>query len=68
MAFTEIAINYTVNSSIAKAPFKVLYGENILFPIDFFLSRKSHINPHAHNFASKMKQLVAKAKIAMHDT
>ena len=67
MAVTEMAINFTINASINKAPFKVFYGENIPLPIDLLLSRESSINPHAHTFASKMKQLVDKVKSAMHD-
>ena len=56
MAVTEMAINSTINASINKAPFEVLYGENIPLPVDLLLSRESSINPNAHNFARKMKK------------
>ena len=46
MAFTEMAINSNINASIKKAPFEVLYGENIPLPVDLLLSRESSINPH----------------------
>ena len=59
VAVTEMAINSTINASIKKAPFEVLYGENIPLPdVDLLLFRESSINPHAHTFARKMKQLV----------
>ena len=67
MADIEMAINFTFNASIKNAPFEILYGENILLPIDLILSRESWINPHAHTFARKMKQLVTKLKSTMHD-
>ena len=67
MAVTEIAINSTINASINKALFEVLYGENIPLPVDLLLSRESSINPHAYKFARKMKQLITKVKSAMHD-
>ena len=63
VAFTEMAIN----TSIKKAPFKVLCSENIPLPVDLFLSREFSINPHAHMLANKMKHLVNKVKSAMHD-
>ena len=31
---TEMAINSTINSSINKKPFEVLYGENIPLPFE----------------------------------
>ena len=34
VAVTEMAINSTINASINKAPFEVLYSENIPLPID----------------------------------
>ena len=42
-----MAINYTINTSILKAPFIVLYGENISLPVDFLFSKESHPNPQA---------------------
>ena len=62
-----MAINSTINSSINKAPSKVLYGENILLPVDLLLSRESSINPNAYKFSIKLKQLVKKVKSATHD-
>ena len=55
MAVTEIAINSTINASINKSPFEVIYGKNTRFPVDLLLSRESSINPHAHTFARKMQ-------------
>ena len=60
VAVTKMATNSTTNASINKDPFEVLYGESTLLPIDLLLSRESSINPHAHTFASKIKQLVTK--------
>ena len=48
MAVTEMAINSTINDSIYKAPFEVLYDENIPLPVDLLLSMESHINPHGY--------------------
>ena len=62
-----MAINSASNSSIQKAPFKVLYSQNIPLPIDLLLYRESIINPHAQKFTSKLKQLVTKAKYATYD-
>ena len=67
VSVTEMAINSTINASINKVPFDILYVENILLSIDLLLSRESSINPYAHNFASKMKQLATKLKSAIHD-
>ena len=61
-----MAINSSIHSSINKAPFEVLYGENIPLPVHSLLSRKSFIN-HVYTFASKMKELVAKVKSLMHN-
>ena len=55
VSITEMAINSTINASINKALFKVLYGKNIPLPVDWLLYRESSINPYAHAFASKMK-------------
>ena len=60
-----MAINSTINASINKAPFEVLYIESIPFPINLLLSRECSIKPHAYKFASKIKQLVNKVKNAM---
>ena len=62
-----MAINSTINYSINKAPFEVLYGNNTLLHVDLLLSKESSISPHAHTFANKMKQLVNKVKHAIHD-
>ena len=67
LVVTEMAINSTIIARINKAPLEVLYGENILFPVDLLVSRESSINPHAYTFASKMKQLVTNVKNAMHN-
>ena len=67
VAVTEIATNSTINASINKAPFEVLYGENTPLSVDLLLYRKSCINPYAHSFARNMKQAVNKVKSAMHD-
>ena len=67
LAVTEMAINSTINASINKAPFEVLYSKNTLLPVDLLLSKVSSINPHAYIFASKMQQLGNKVKHAMHD-
>ena len=56
-----MAINSTINASIKKSPFDVLYGEYTL------LSRESSIKPYTHPFARKMIQLVTKVKSAMYD-
>ena len=50
-----MAINSTLNASINKAPFEVLYDENISLLVDLLLSQELFINPHAHTFASKKK-------------
>ena len=34
VAGTKMTINSIINASINKAPFEVLYGENILLPVD----------------------------------
>ena len=62
-----MAINSTINASINKVPFEFLYSENIPLPVDVLLSTASSINPHAHRFASKLKQLFKKVKSAIHD-
>ena len=67
VAVTEMAINSTVNASIQKAPFEVLYGENIPLPIDLLLSKESTIDPTAKKFATKMHNLVQQVKNAMAD-
>ena len=61
-----MAINFTVNASIKKAPFKVLYNKIIAFFIDLLLRRESSINPHTYNYARKTKQLVTKVNSTMH--
>ena len=43
----EIAINSTINASIKKEPFEVLYGKYTTLPVDLLLPRESSINPHA---------------------
>ena len=40
-----MAIHSTINASIQKAPFEVLYGYNIPLLVDFLLSRDSSIKP-----------------------
>ena len=65
VVITEMAINSTVNASKNKAPFKVLYGENIPLPVDLLLSKESSINLHAYKFAIKICQLVNKVKSTM---
>ena len=67
VAVTEMAINSTINASIQKAPFEVLYGENIPLPIDLMLSKESTVNPQAKSFATKMHKLVNQVKTAMAD-
>ena len=67
VALTEIAINSTINKSIKKVPFEVLWGESTPLPVDLLLSRESSINPHAHTFAIKMEKLITKVKSTMHD-
>ena len=67
VAITEIAVNSTIDASIDKAPFEVFYGKNIPLPVDLLLFRESSINPHAHKFTSKMKQLVYMVRSTMHD-
>ena len=67
VAVTKIAINATINASIQKASFEVLYGENIPLPVEFLLSKEFFINLQAQKFTSKMKQLVGKVKSAKHD-
>ena len=37
MPYVELAINSMVAHSMGKAPFKMLYGENIRLPIDLVL-------------------------------
>ena len=66
IALAELAINSTVNASINKAPFEVLYGENIPLPVDLLLARDSTIDPHASSFATKMQSLVKSIQKAMH--
>ena len=44
VATNKMAINSTINASIRKVPFEVLYVENISLPIDLLLSRESFIN------------------------
>ena len=61
-----MAINSTINASIKKTPFEVFYRENTLLPVDLLLSRESFINPHAHTFANKMKQIVTKVQSTMY--
>ena len=60
-----MAINTTVNASIGKAPFEVLYGGNIPMPVDIILSNQSTVDPYATTFASKMQSLVKAIKSAM---
>ena len=67
MAAIEITINSTINVSIQKALFEVLYGKNIPLPVDLLLSRDSAINPQEHKFARKIKQLNYQVKRIMHD-
>ena len=67
VAVIKMAIDSTINTSIQKAPFKVLHGENIPLPVDLLLSREFSINPQAYKFTIKLKQLVYKVKNAMHN-
>ena len=66
-AVTKMAIHSTINGSINKAPFKVLYNKTTLLPVDLLLSRESSINPHVYTIASKMKQLVYNIRNAIND-
>ena len=38
---TEMALNFIINVCISKAPFEIIYGKNILFPVYLLLSRES---------------------------
>ena len=62
-----MAIISTINVTIQKTPFEVIYGETIPLPIDLVLYRETSINPHTHKLASKLKQLVDKVKSAMYN-
>ena len=66
-AITEMAINSTIDVSIQKTTFEVLYIENTPLPVDLFLSKESSINLQACNFDHKRHQLVNKIKSAIHD-
>ena len=62
-----MAINFTINANFLKAPFEVLYGENIPLPVDLLLFRESSISQQAHKFASKIIQLVYRVKSTIHN-
>ena len=66
VAFTEMAINSTINASINKASFKIFHDENIPLPISLLLSRESSFNSYAQTFANNIKQLVSKVKCTIH--
>ena len=59
LAVTEMAINSTINASINKALFELLYGENTPLPVDLLLFRESSIDPHTHIFSSNIKKLIS---------
>ena len=67
VAVTEMAFNCTINASINKASFEVLYSQNTPLPVDLLLPRESSINPHNYTFTRKMKQLVNKVKNAIYE-
>ena len=66
VAIIEIAINSTINASIQKTPFEILYCKNITVPVGLLLSRESSINLQAYKLASKIKQFVANVRSAMY--
>ena len=51
----EMAINSSINASIYKASFEVLYGENVPLPVALF-SREFSINLYTQNLANKIKK------------
>ena len=53
-----MAIGFTINASLLKALFEVLFCENIPLPIDLLFSIKSSINYQAQKSAIKVKRLV----------
>ena len=55
LAVTDMAINTTINASINKAQFGVLYAKISPLSIDLLLPRETSISPYAHTFARKMK-------------
>ena len=62
-----MAINFTINAIIQKAPFEVIYRVNIPLLVNLLLSREPSLNPHTYKFASKIKNLDNNVKSTMHN-
>ena len=60
MPHVELAINSMVVCSIGKAPFEMLYGENVRLPIDLVLGSPVQVRS-AEEVAHKLLDVVREA-------
>ena len=60
LPYIEFAINSTVSASTGKAPFELLYGENVTLPMDHAL-HAANTTSHAANFTTHIQNLVRQA-------
>ena len=61
MPHVELAINSTVARSMGKAPFEMLYGENVRLPIDLVLGSPVQVRS-AEEVACKVVDVVREAR------
>ena len=61
MPHVELAINSTVARSMGKAPFEMLYGENVRLPIDLVLGSPVQVRS-AEEVARKVVDVVREAR------
>ena len=61
MPHVELAINSTFACSMGKAPFEMLYGENVRLPIDLVLGSPVQVRS-AEEVACKVVDIVREAR------
>ena len=61
MLHVELAINSTVACSMGKAPFEMLYGENVRLPIDLVLGSPVQVRS-AEEVVCKVVDIVREAR------
>ena len=62
--YIEFAINSTISASTGKSPFELLYGENVVLPMDHALHAATPLS-HAANFTTHIQNLVQQAQESM---
>ena len=61
MPYVELAINSMIARSMGKAPFEMLYGENVRLPIDLVLGSPVQVRS-AEEVAHKVVDMVREAR------